>query len=226
MFSSNIDIDEDSVLSQLDGYDSSDPNQSYFDTFIKIPNYNNRSFNENNNQNTINKNEQEKNKIINDVEDLVKCYICLERVKEPKLCNFCHRLACGACIMKWLEVKKKCGFCCQLTTRSDFIDVSFMKDISKLIDYNKILEEKKENLEEQNKILNKKLNDKLCNKHKEKILYYCFNCNEKLCGFCTSITNEESKIHIDHKIIEYSETEKLKNNVIINEMDNKRKNQK
>ena len=222
MFNSIIDEEEYNQTSQNNSSEShnlSDENQSYFDNLINIPDNNNHSSNENNNQNNIKNNEQEKNKLINEVEDLVKCYICLGQIKEPKMCCFCHRLACGKCISLWLNVKKKCGFCCHLITRFDFIDIPFMKNIPQLINYNKNLEEKKENLEEQNKLLNKQLNDKLCNKHKEKILYYCFNCNEKLCGICTSFTNKESKIHIGHKIFEYSEVEKSKYNEIINQMD-------
>jgi len=112
-----------------------------------------------------------------------------------------------------------CGYCRKILTRFDYIDVPFMKYFPQLINYNKNLEEKKANLEEQNKILNKKLNFNLCNKHKEKILYYCFNCNEKLCGICTSFTNKESNIHIGHKIFEYSEIKKSKYNEIINQLD-------
>ena len=225
-----FDEEEDNNLSQINAtlsYNSSDANQSYFDTLINMPDNNNHSSNENNTQNIIkNNNDQEKNKIINEVEDLVKCYICLGQIREPKMCSFCHRLACGECIRLWLNVKKKCGFCCHQITRFDIIDIPFMKNIPQLINYNKNLEEKKDNLEEQNKIWNKKLNDKLCNKHKEKILYYCFNCNEKLCGICTSFTNKESKIHIGHKIFEYSKVEKSKYNEIINQIDMAKDQQK
>ena len=200
-------------------YDSSDANNSYFDTLIKLPDSNNNNSIENNKQELIKKNDQEKDKIINEVKDLVKCYICLGQIRKPKMCNFCHRLACGDCIWRWLNVNQKCGHCRHKVTRFDFIDVPFMKDIPQLIDYNKNLEEKKEHLEEQNKILNQKLNVKQCSKHKEKILYFCFNCSQKLCGKCTAFTNEESKIHIGHKIFEYSDVEKSKYNEIINQMD-------
>ena len=209
-----------SIINTYNSENSSDENNSYFDSFIKMPdNNNNHSSSVNNNQELIKKSDQEKNKIINEVKDLVKCYICLEQIKKPKMCSFCHRLACGDCINHWMRDNKKCGYCRHNITIFDFIDVPFMKDIPQLIDYNKNLEEKKEHLEEENKILNKKLNAKLCNKHNEKILYYCFNCNQKLCGKCTSFTNEESKIHIGHKIFEYSEVEKSKYNEIINQID-------
>ena len=220
MFNSTIDLEEDSnIISHDNSIISSDAIPPNFDTFLQLLNNVHRSSNENNNQNIIKENEQDLSKIINEVEDLVKCYICLGQIKEPKMCIFCHRLACGNCLRQWLREKNRCGYCRKLLKIFNIIDIPFMKNIPQLINYNKNLEEKKDNLEEQNKILNKKLNDKLCNKHKEKILYYCFNCNEKLCGICTSFINEESKIHIGHKIFEYSEVEKSKYNEIINQLD-------
>ena len=114
-----IEEEEYNNLSQINAtlsYNSSDANQSYFDTLINIPDNNNHSSNENKTQNIIKNNDQEKNKIINEVEDLVKCYICLGQIKEPKMCRFCHRLACGNCLRQWLREKKTCGYCRKILT--------------------------------------------------------------------------------------------------------------
>ena len=32
-------------------------------------------------------------KIINEISDIIKCYICLDKIREPKMCQYCHRLA-------------------------------------------------------------------------------------------------------------------------------------
>ena len=209
-----------SIANTIRSYTLYDENNSYFDSFIKTSdNNNNHSSSVNNNQEPIIKNDQEKNKIIIEVKDLVKCYICLGQIKNPKMCRLCYKLACGDCIRQWMTENQKCGYCRRMITIFDIIDVPFMKNIPQLIIYNENLEEKKEILEDKNKILNKKLNAKKCNKHNEKILYYCFKCNQKLCGKCTSFTNEESKIHIGHKIFEYSEVEKSQYNEIINQID-------
>ena len=171
--------------------------------------------------NSININSsKEKAQIINEISDLIKCYICLDKIKNPKMCHFCHRLVCDECIRKWLDQKNTCGFCRHRITRFDFIDVPFMSNIKLLLDYNKNLEEKKVDLEKENKELNIKLNNNKCNKHNEKILYYCINCNQKLCGKCTAFNNKEAKIHEKHKVFEYSEIEKSKYNDIINLLEN------
>ena len=171
------------------------------------------------NPNNINSS-KEKEQIINEISDLIKCYICLDKIKNPKMCIFCHRLACDECIRKWLNEKNTCGYCRHRITRFDFIDVPFMSNIKILLDYNKNLEEKKEDLEKENKKLNIKLNENRCNKHNEKILYYCINCNKKLCGKCTAFNNKEAKIHEKHKVFEYSEIEKSKYIDIINLLEN------
>ena len=81
--------------------------------------------------------------IINEISDLIKCYICLDKIKNPKMCIFCHRLACDECIRKWLNEKNTCGYCRHRITRFDFINIPFMSNIKILLDYNKNLEEKK-----------------------------------------------------------------------------------
>ena len=157
---------------------------------------------------------------VNEITDLIKCYICLDRIKNPKMCRFCHRLACSECIRKWLEQTNKCGFCRHEITRFDFNTIPFIENIKKLIDGYKNLEEKNTNLEKTNEKLKQKLNSNICNKHNEKILYYCFNCNKKLCGKCTSFTNKEAKIHESHKVFEFSDIEKTKYINVINLLEN------
>ena len=86
MFNSTMDLEEDSnILSQDSAIDSSNAIPPYFDTFLHLLNNVHRSSNENNNQNIIKENEQDLSKIINEIEDLVKCYICLGQIKEPKM---------------------------------------------------------------------------------------------------------------------------------------------
>ena len=157
---------------------------------------------------------------INEITDLVKCYICLERIKHPKMCKFCHRLVCNECIRKWLEQKNMCGFCRHQITRFDFTEVPFIENIEKLIDNYKDLEDKNTSLEKRNEELKQQLNSNKCNKHNEKILYYCFNCNIKLCGKCTSFTSKEAKKHQFHKVYEFSEIEKTNYLDAINLLEN------
>ena len=146
--------------------------------------------------------------LINNITDLIKCNICLNRLRRAKMCKFCQHLACGECVRKSLEEINQCRICHHPISMFEFIEIHFIEDVQKLIDDYKFLEEKKVNLEKINQNLNQKLNFDKCNKHNEKALYYCSNCNKKLCGICTSIFNKETKIHEFHKVFEISEMDK------------------
>ena len=152
-------------------------------------------------KNSPSKNEEE-NKIQNDIFDLVKCYICLNDFKKPVMCKFCHRIACRECVEKWIRMHSSCGFCRNLIMQNDIIPLPYLEDLTKFVEYYKKNKENMENLKEINKDLCEKNNFDRCNIHKEKILYYCFNCAKKLCGKCTAINNENSKEHIGHNIFE------------------------
>ena len=156
--------------------------------------------------NNVNSNNK-KSELIDDIDQLVKCYICLDKNKKPKMCVNCHHLVCGKCIEKWFEIKNICPNC---KKQESFIDIPFMGKFNYLVDSYKNLEE--------NKILAQKIKHTSCKKHNEKALYYCFNCNEKLCGKCSAFNNEEARIHEKHRIniFEYSDIEKIGYNMIIN----------
>ena len=153
-------------------------------------------------KNSPSKNEEE-NKIQNDIFDLVKCYICLNDFKKPVMCKFCHRIACRECVEKWIRMHSSCGFCRNLIMQNDIIPLPYLEDLTKFVEYYKKNKENMENLKEINKDLCEKNNFDRCNIHKEKILYYCFNCAKKLCGKCTAINNENSKEHISHNVFEF-----------------------
>ena len=113
MFNSMIGEEEDNnIISQDNSIDSSDSSVDGIQSYFERPTFVNNTFHyskENNNQNIIKEIKLDLSKIINDIQDLVKCYICLGQIKEPKMCIFCHRLACGDCLRQWLREKKHVG---------------------------------------------------------------------------------------------------------------------
>ena len=146
--------------------------------------------------------------LINDILDLLKCYICLGLIINPKICPNCNHLACGSCIDNW---KKRghntCGIC---KMNVDYYYVPFMEKIKDILESNKTLVEKNIELNEENKKLKIKIDKIICSKHNNKVLYYCFECNEKLCGKCAALNNNEVRKHQNHKqkVIEYSKIQK------------------
>ena len=134
------------------------------------------------------KKENEKNKA--EIIDKLKCYICMDKIKKPRMCKYCHRPACANCLQNWLNMKHQCAFCRKKINFNETIDVPIFNDIAeffikninnekKEINKNK---EKKENKENNNifeskmdsnytQIISAKLNleENICQKHKKKI---------------------------------------------------------
>jgi len=58
----------------------------------------------------------------------------------------------------------------------------------------------------------------------KKFYFIVINCHKNLCGKCNAFFNEESKIHIGHNVQDYSFIEKLKYNLVIDNLEYNEKN--
>ena len=176
--------------------------------------------------------ENEKNKA--EIMDKLKCYICIDKLKKPRMCKYCHRPACDNCLKMWLNEKHQCGFCRKRINYNETIEIPIINDIAdffmKSINNQKeeVNNKKNDNKNEQKSFeseiydsyseiskLKLKEEDNLCQKHKNKYEYFCYQCNEKYCDKCLVICNNSSKIHENHLIIPLDQIEK--NNSKINE---------
>ena len=120
---------------------------------------------------------------LNNIEAIIKCYICLGKIKNPCMCPLCQKLTCEECIKKWLvEKKSQCPHCRVNLNFNQLIHLSFMTDVANYID--KINSSKK--VEE----------SEICEKHKIKNLYYCVECETPLCSDCYMLEDKHKK----HKI--------------------------
>ena len=151
-------------------------------------------------KNELNKIEEEKPKeenINSEIKDTVRCCICLGLVTKPKMCQFCHRIACEKCLYNWfiVEQNKNCSYCLEKANFSDMISVPFMSTVADFVE--KIFD--KENKEENDK-------NGFCPNHiKEQMYYYCLNCNRGYCKICFVFFGKEKDKHINHNIIKYEQ---------------------
>ena len=79
------------------------------------------------------------NNISQSVVDLVNCYFCLDKVKEPLLCPRCHNFACKQCLQRYFgtAVRKKCGLCKQDISFSELKENKIVKEIEKILSTDK-----------------------------------------------------------------------------------------
>ena len=128
---------------------------------------------------------------LNNIEAIIKCYICLGKIKNPCMCPVCQKLTCEECIGKWLvEKKSQCPHCRVNLNINQLIRLSFMTDVANYID--KINSSKK--VEE----------SEICEKHQIKNLYYCVECETPLCSDCYMLEENHKK----HKIKKIDEVYK------------------
>ena len=99
-----------------------------------------RAHNFTSNNETIKMDEIDKEKnyfenLTNNLEDEMKCCICLNRYKEPLLCPHCHHFFCKNCLKKWFgENKNSCVYCRTIIGMNSFLDISILKSIMPFID--------------------------------------------------------------------------------------------
>ena len=89
--------------------------------------------------------QKKENQLEDEIRDHLKCYICLGKVVKPKMCKYCKKICCSACIDKWLENHTFCGICKHQVTTQDMISLPFLDDMSTFF-INNIDNQKKKNL--------------------------------------------------------------------------------
>ena len=128
-------------------------------------------------------NSESRTNLSNNIQAIIKCYICLGKIKNPCMCPKCQKLTCESCIEKWLlEKKNQCPHCRVTLNFNQLIHLSFMTDVANYID--KINSNKKAEETE------------ICPKHEIQNLYYCSDCKIPLCSDCYMLEDTHKK----HKI--------------------------
>ena len=167
------------------------------------------------------KKQNENNKA--EIKDKLKCYICFNQLRKPRLCKYCNRPACDSCLRNWLREKHSCGFCRKKINYEETFEIPIISDIADF--FIKAIykeDDKKPNIKDDlnnNKIFDSytqimsssKFKDDECSKHKKKYEYYCLQCNEKYCDKCLTIFNDSAKIHENHMIVPLEQLDENKN---------------
>ena len=74
--------------------------------------------------------QKKENQLEDEIRDHLKCYICLGKVFKPKMCRYCKKICCSACIDQWLQDHSFCGICKHNVSSQDMISVPFIDDMS------------------------------------------------------------------------------------------------
>ena len=144
--------------------------------------------------------------------DLIKCKICNEILQDPRLCYNCRKGFCKICIEK--EYKKNQLYICPLCKKKMNLDEYIpFKTCNDFLDYLKNAYEFGNAY--YNDIINIIDNQKKeeCEEHNSEVIFYCSDCDKKLCGLCISPYNYEeeiinSNIHQNHNVYKIKDLKK------------------
>ena len=199
--------------------------------------------------------QKKEDQLEDEIRDHLKCYICLGKVTNPKMCKYCKKICCAQCIDHWLEDHDFCGICKHQVTSQDMIRIPFLDHMSTFF-INNIDNPKKKAIIMERKNLQKKIipgqniknnkmpqincinnaninininnidnnasndeimndinegtnnqineveNQNICQKHGERISFYCIQCDKYFCSSCLVIFGEEAKKHNNHFIVQ------------------------
>ena len=84
----------------------------------------------------INDDKKKFDNLSSNLEEEMKCVICLNRYKDPLLCPYCHHFFCKNCLETWYgsENKTNCVYCRKNMELKSFIEISSFKKILPFLD--------------------------------------------------------------------------------------------
>lgn len=112
--------------------------------------------------------------------EMFRCFICMERVKDARICPHCSKLCCYACIRKWLtEQRPSCPHCRATLHNNELIPCRWVEEVTEQIDNLQV--NRTSPCKERG---NNTLVDRNCENHKEKLSVFCETCQRCICHMC------------------------------------------
>ena len=121
----------------------------------------------------------------NALEDVFKCFICLERLRNAHLCPHCSKLCCYQCIRRWLtEQRPQCPHCRAALHLHEVINCRWVEEVTQQLDFLKEngVQGSAKPFEESGGS-GDLCRDK-CKNHAEKLSVYCRTCSQCICHQC------------------------------------------
>ncbi|XP_055540323.1 E3 ubiquitin-protein ligase TRIM37-like isoform X2 [Wyeomyia smithii] len=113
------------------------------------------------------------------INDVFRCFICMEKLQEAHLCPHCSKLCCYLCISRWLtEQRHQCPHCRATLHVSELVNCRWFEEVAVHIEN---LQQICQNIKTPNQ--NYRQQDQ-CLPHKEKLSVFCWTCMKCICHQC------------------------------------------
>ena len=148
--------------------------------------------------------DNEQNKLINDLEDILICCICYNYLENPlNDPSSCEHYACKKCFDQYFKTTKTlsvpCPLCRRRIYKKNLVKIPLVESIKEILK------------DDQNCKLGIDFNEKIdekCEVHSQNSVFdICLDCKKKMCPICI----EERKKHENHHLVNYERYIKLFN---------------
>lgn len=108
--------------------------------------------------------------------EVFRCFICMEKLRDARLCPHCSKLCCFACIRRWLtEQRSQCPHCRASLHIHELVNCRWAEEVTQQLDtLQQCTPSQRQDTGEKDQ----------CSEHQEKLTVYCWTCKECICHQC------------------------------------------
>nr|XP_033777562.1 E3 ubiquitin-protein ligase TRIM37 isoform X4 [Geotrypetes seraphini] len=112
---------------------------------------------------------------VESIAEVFRCFICMEKLRDARLCPHCSKLCCFSCIRRWLtEQRAQCPHCRAPLQLRELVNCRWAEEVTQQLDTLQLCSLTKHEENEKDK----------CENHLEKLSVFCWTCKKCICHQC------------------------------------------
>ncbi|XP_046462791.1 E3 ubiquitin-protein ligase TRIM37-like [Daphnia pulex] len=117
------------------------------------------------------------------IADVFRCFICMDKLRDARLCPHCSKLCCFACIRRWLvEQRSQCPHCRLPLRPHELVNCRWVGDVTQQLESLQL--QSAPSVTPSSSVSNSASTTDLCDMHSEKLSVYCVTCKSCICHKC------------------------------------------
>ncbi|KAM7068969.1 E3 ubiquitin-protein ligase TRIM37 isoform 3-T3 [Molossus nigricans] len=112
---------------------------------------------------------------VESIAEVFRCFICMEKLRDARLCPHCSKLCCFSCIRRWLtEQRAQCPHCRAPLQLRELVNCRWAEEVTQQLDTLQLCSLTKHEENEKDR----------CENHHEKLSVFCWTCKKCICHQC------------------------------------------
>ncbi|XP_068187414.1 E3 ubiquitin-protein ligase TRIM37 isoform X5 [Antennarius striatus] len=112
---------------------------------------------------------------VESIAEVFRCFICMEKLRDARLCPHCSKLCCFSCIRRWLtEQRAQCPHCRAALQLRELVNCRWAEEVTQQLDTLQLCSLTKNDDNDKDK----------CENHHEKLSVFCWTCKKCICHQC------------------------------------------